>query len=184
MQEGGYKIRNQSAVHFITFAVTEWVDVFSRKIYGDLVLGSLRFCHDEKGLRIHCWCIMSNHLHLVLSAQENNLSDILRDFKKFTSKQVIKAIIDNPGESRKSWMLDIFRKEGAKNSRNKDYQFWQQDNHPIELYSGAFTYQKMNYIHQNPVVAGIVEKAEHYIYSSAKDYFLQQKCGLLPVNFI
>ncbi len=83
MSEGGYKIRNQSAVHFITFAEVEWVDVFTRKQYRDILLDSIRFCQSEKGLRLHSWCIMSNHLHLIVSAKENNLSNVLRDSKKF-----------------------------------------------------------------------------------------------------
>jgi putative transposase len=149
-----------------------------------LILESIKFCQAEKGLRLHSWCIMSNHVHLILSAKENNLSDVLKDFKKFTSKKLIKAIKDNPQESRREWMLEIFRNEGAKNSRNAGHQFWRQDNHPMELYSGAFTFQKMNYVHQNPVESGIVEKAEEYLYSSAKDYFFQKKCGLLEVDFI
>lgn len=184
MSDGGYKIRNQGAVHFVTFAVVEWIDVFTRKQYRDIVLDSIKFCQAEKGLWLHSWCIMSNHLHLIVSAKENNLSDVLRDFKKFTSKELIKAINDNKQESRRDWMLDIFKREGAKNSRNTEYQFWRQDNQPMELYSGAFTFQKMNYIHQNPVEAGIVERAEDYLYSSAKDYHLQKKCGLLEVVFI
>ncbi len=114
----------------------------------------MRFCQTEKGLRLHCWCIMSNHLHLIVSAKENNLSDVLRDFKKFTSKQVVKAITENKQESRRDWMLAIFMKEGAKNSRNKGFQFWRHslsrsrfgNNQPMELYSGAFTFQKMNYL--------------------------------------
>jgi REP-associated tyrosine transposase len=65
MNEGGYKIRNQAGIHFITFAVTEWIDVFSRKLYRDIVLDSIRHCQAEKGLLVHAWCIMSNHLHLV-----------------------------------------------------------------------------------------------------------------------
>jgi len=81
-------------------------------------------------------------------------------------------------------MLGIFKKSGEANSRNSEYQFWRQDNQPMKLYSGPFTFQKMNYIHQNPVEAGIVEQAEDYLYSSAKDYILQKKCGLLEVSFI
>ncbi|MFN8291657.1 MAG: transposase [Chitinophagaceae bacterium] len=184
MSEGGYQIRNQSAVHFITFAVVEWVDVFTRKQYRDILLDSIRFCQQKKGLILHSWCIMSNHVHLILSAKTGNLSDLLRDFKKFTSKQLIRAILDNQQESRKEWMLDIFSKAGAKNSRNSMYQFWRQDNQPMELYSGPFTYQKMNYIHENPVEAGIVERAEDYLYSSARDYHFRKKCGLLEVAFI
>ena len=182
--DGGYKIRNQSAIHFITFAVVEWVDVFSRKEYCDIVLESIRFCQREKGLLLHSWCIMSNHVHLIISAKNANLSDILRDFKKYTSKQIISAIIANPKESRKEWMLEIFKREGAKNSRNKEYQFWRQDNRPMELYSGSFIFQKMNYIHNNAVEAGIVERPEDYLYSSAKDYKLTKKCGLVDLVFL
>jgi putative transposase len=184
MSEGGYKIRNQSAIHFITFAVVEWIDVFTRKDYRDILLNSIRFCQQEKGLLLHSWCIMSNHLHLMVSAKNANLSDVLRDFKKFTSKQLIKAIAENKQKSRRDWMLDIFKKEGAKNSRNSEYQFWRQDNRPMELYSGSFIIQKMNYIHNNPVEAGIVERPEYYLYSSAKDYFQAKKCGLLDLVFL
>ena len=184
MSDGGYKIRNQSAIHFITFAVVEWIDVFTRKDYRDIVLDSIRFCQAEKGLLLHSWCIMSNHLHLVVSAKNNNLSHVLRDFKKFTSKQIIDAIIKNQHESRKDWMLKIFREEGTKNSRNETYQFWRQDNQPMELYSPKFVFQKINYIHNNPVEAGLVEKPEQYLYSSARDYFETQKCGLLDLVFL
>jgi REP element-mobilizing transposase RayT len=184
MSEGGYKIRNQGAIHFITFAVVKWVDVFTRQEYREIVLDSLRYCQVEKALLLHCWCIMSNHLHLIASAKNCDLSDILRDFKKYTGKQIITAIGNNRHESRKEWMLQIFREEGTANSRNKEYQFWRQDNHPKECYSNAFTVQKMDYIHNNPVKTGIVDKAEEYLYSSARDYFYRKKCGLLDINFL
>ena len=101
MSEAGYKIRNQAAIHFITFAVVEWVDIFTRKQYRDIVLESIKYCQAEKGLLLHAWCIMSNHLHLIASAKNSDLSDILRDFKKFTSKEIIRAIPNNKQESRK-----------------------------------------------------------------------------------
>ena len=162
----------------------EWVDVFTRKAYCDIVLDSIRFCQAEKGLALHAWCLMSNHLHLIGSAKNEDLSDILRDFKKFTSKQIIEAIINNKQESRKGWMLRIFKEEGSKNSRNKSYQFWRQDNQPQELYSPKFVFQKINYMHYNPVIAGIVERPEHYLYSSARDYNATKKCGLLDLEFL
>jgi REP element-mobilizing transposase RayT len=127
---------------------------------------------------------MSNHLHLVVSARNENLSDILRDFKKFTSKQIIEAIINNKHESRRDWKLKIFQEEGSKNARNKNYQFWRQDNQQEELYSPKFVFQKINYIHNNPVESGIVEKPEDYLYSSAKDYHATKKCGLLDLEFL
>jgi putative transposase len=184
MSDGGYKIRNQEAIHFITFAVVEWVDLFTRKDYRDIVLDSLKFCQAEKGLLLHCWCIMSNHLHLIISARNKDLSDVLRDFKKYTSKQIIVAIQNNQHESRKDWMLRIFREQGESNSRNKNFQFWRQDNQPMELFSSIFIVQKMNYIHNNPVEAGIVDKPEEYLYSSARDYIHARKCGLLDLVFL
>jgi putative transposase len=184
MSVGGYKITNQGAIHFVTFAVVEWVDVFTRKLYKDIVLDSLRHCQSNRGLLLHAWCLMTNHMHMLLSARNNDASDILRDFKKFTSSQIIKAIENNPSESRKDWMLPIFRRQGAKNARNEGNQFWRQDNHPMECFSASFTAQKIEYIHRNPVDAGIVDKPQDYLYSSARDYFFQKKCGLIDVDFI
>lgn len=91
---------------------------------------------------------------------------------------------NNPQESRRAWMLQIFKREGEKNSRNKDYQFWRQDNQPKECYSQQFSNQKIEYVHNNPVEAGIVEKAEEYIYSSARDYFYGKQVGLLEIAWL
>ncbi len=184
MKDDGYKIRDQHAVHFITFAVVEWVDVFTRKAYANIVLESLRYCIHNKGLKVHAWCIMSNHVHLILSATDGNLSDILRDFKKFTSKSVIYAIETSKDESRKNWMLWIFKKAGEKNSRNLSYQFWRQDNHAIHLDTVPFTLDKLNYLHNNPVKAGLLERAEDYLLSSARDYYFGGGGGLIPIEHL
>ena len=111
-----------------------------------------------------------------------NLSDILRDFKKFTSKKIISSIETNSQESRKKWMLRIFRECGKINSNNKTFQFWQQDNHPVELSTNEMMEQRLDYIHDNPVVEGIVNEAEHYKYSSAIDY--SEGKGLIPIEYI
>src|SRR5688572_29408001 len=122
MPEAGYKIRDQYAVHFITLAVIEWIDVFTRSNYSDIVVESLRFCQQNKGLNVHAWCLMSNHIHLIVSAKPPaSLSGLIRDFKKFTSSQIIHAIEENEKESRKNWMLWIFRKAGERNERNERY---------------------------------------------------------------
>lgn len=180
----GYKIRNKAGIHFITFAVVHWVDVFTRKTYCDILLESIRYCQAHKGFLLHAWCLMSNHIHMVISSKDNTPSDVLRDFKKFTSKKIIKAIEENPKESRREWMLDIFKKAGEGNSHNSHYQFWQQDNHPIELFTDAFAQQKIDYIHNNPVTAGIVYKPEDYVYSSATDYYQGKNGSLLKVDLL
>src|SRR5688572_420618 len=121
MSSGGYKITDQGATYFVSFAVVAWVDVFTRREYRDVVIDSLKHCQLNKGLVIYGWCIMSNHAHLIISAKENNISDVLGDFKRFTSKKLIASILNNPGESRKEWMIKIFKEAGELNSRNKDY---------------------------------------------------------------
>ncbi|HEX8675874.1 MAG TPA: transposase [Segetibacter sp.] len=100
MKDDGYKIRDQYAVHFITFAVVEWIDVFTRRTYSDIVMERLRYCINK--LKLHAWRVMSNHIHLIISAADGNLSNILRDFKKFTSKEIITAIESNKQESRRN----------------------------------------------------------------------------------
>jgi len=125
---------------------------------------------------------MSNHIHLILSAEKGNLSDILRDFKSFTAKKIVQQIAGNNEESRQSWMLWIFKESGERNGRNESFQFWQQDNQPIQLQTPEFTLTKLYYLHNNPVKAGIVEKPEDYILSSAKDY--NGGKGLLPVDHL
>jgi REP element-mobilizing transposase RayT len=165
-----YKITNPEGIYFLTFATVGWVDVFTGKEYKDILVDSLKHCQLEKGLVIHSWCIMSNHVHLAASAKNGDLSDIVRDFKKYTSKQLLKAIAAHPAESRREWMLGIFQTAGKSNSNNTHFQFWRQDNQPKEMETNGFMEQKIDYIHNNPLAAGIVSQAEEYLYSSARDY--------------
>jgi len=184
MSDRGFIIRNQNNIHFITFAVVQWVDVFTRREYADIVVESLKFCQIKKGLKIHAWVIMSNHIHLLVSAEKPYLlSDILRDFKKFTSVQIIEALKNNTRESRRNWMLWIFRKAGQENNRNTNYQFWQQSNHPVECDTNQVLDTRLLYIHENPVRAALVRNAYEYIYSSAIDYYMDEK-GLLDIAFV
>jgi DNA modification methylase len=101
--------------------------------------------------------------------------------KKHTSTEIIKEIEENPQESRKAWMLWMFERAGKKNANNTKYQFWQQHNQPIELTTEAFAIDSsIDYIHNNPVKTGFVDKPEHYPYSSAID-FAEGK-GLLNIE--
>ena len=169
-------------LYFLTLTVVDWVDIFTRPVYKHIILDSLRYCLKEKGLEIYAWCLMSNHLHLLASAKEGtHLSDILRDFKKFTSKAVLKAIQEE-NESRKTWLLNRFTYAAAIDSKASHFKFWQEGNEAKEIHSAFFLEQKLNYIHQNPVVTEIVSEPEHYLYSSAQDYAGQK--GLLPVLLV
>jgi len=165
----GYIIRDQAKAHFITMTVVDWIDVFSRKIYRDIVVNSFNYCIKNKGMILYGYVIMSNHIHMIIQSEDEKLSELIRDFKKFTAKTVLDKI-QAENESRKEWMLERFKKATETHQRNKNYQFWQLNNHPEEVYSERFLWSKLDYIHLNPVRAGIVEKASHYTYSSAQNY--------------
>ena len=166
-----YKFHNPEGLYFVSFAVVEWLDVFTRNEYKDILLQSLSFCQREKGMEIVAWCIMTNHVHLVFrSIKELHPAFLLGDFKRFTSKAVVKAIQENPRESRKEFLLEQFKKAAGKSSNVNEYQFWRHDNKPIELWSNKVIWEKISYVHNNPVEAGLVYKAHDYVYSSALDY--------------
>jgi REP element-mobilizing transposase RayT len=166
-----YKFHNPEGLYFISFAVVGWLDVFTRNEYKDLFLESLEFCQKKKGLEIHAWCIMTNHVHLVFrSINGENPELLIGDLKRFTSRSIVKSIQENPKESRREFLLDFFKKEAEKSSNVKHYQFWRHDNKPIELWSNKVIQQKINYVHNNPVESGLVYKSEDYVYSSAIDY--------------
>src|SRR5690606_17351947 len=151
--------------------IIDWIDVFTRKEYKDIVIDCLNYCIKNKGMILYGYVIMSNHIHLILQSSLGKLSDLVRDFKKFTAKTILEKI-NKGSESRKEWMLDRFKKAAETHVRNKNYQFWQYGNHAEEIYSTKFMWSKLNYIHMNPVRAGIVEKASNYIYSSAPNYVI------------
>ena len=171
-----YKFHNPDGAYFISFAVQGWVDVFTRNEYKNILVDNLSYCRIHKGLEIFAWCIMTNHVHLIIRAEKGKeLQDILRDFKKFTSKAIKTAITENDRESRKGWLLEQF-------ATQEGFRFWRSDNKPIELWSNSVIKQKLDYIHNNPVEEGLVFKPEDYVYSSATDY--AGKKGLLDIILI
>jgi REP element-mobilizing transposase RayT len=166
-----YQIGDERYAHFVTFTVVHWIDLFTRDVYREVLMESLDYCIKNKGLVVHAFCIMSNHMHLVISANENaKLASIVRDFKKYTSYKLIDTLKNNSLESRREWMLWMFERAGRKNASNENFQLWQNGYHPIELSTPIMVKQKIDYIHENPVRAGFVREAEEYKYSSACYY--------------
>lgn len=177
-----YRIGDQNEIHFLTFTVVGWIDVFTRKEYKLQIVDSLNYCTEHKGMIVYAWCLMSNHIHLICRASEgHSLSDIIRDFKKFTAKAILKQIEDGP-ESRQKWMLNQFEYAGRNLKRITKYKFWKDDNHAIELNTNFLQDQKLEYIHQNPVKSLIVEEPQQYLFSSARDYYGTK--GLVKISFI
>ena len=165
-----YKFHNKEGLYFVSFATVYWIEVFTRQVYLDILAESVAYCRKEKGMELYCYCFMPSHVHFIFRSSLGQPSELLRDFKRHTSKKVLAAIENNGQESRKEWLLWMFKRAGKKNVTTSQYQFWQQHNQPIELWSVKVIKQKIDYIHHNPVVSGFVTNAEDWKYSSARNY--------------
>jgi putative transposase len=169
MSSDRYSLADKESAYFLTFTVVDWIDVFTRKEHAYILCDSLNYCIAQKGLIVHAWVIMSNHMHLIARADEgSDISAIIRDFKKFTAKKIIHQIQTEP-ESRREWMLRHFATRAAQIKRVRDHKFWEDGSHAIMLDSNELWDERMNYLHNNPVVAGVVAEPEHYLLSSAGD---------------
>lgn len=162
-----YRKTEEGDLYFVTLTVVGWVEAFSRKEYKDILVENLNYCQQKLGLEVFAYVIMSNHLHMIARRQDGDLTELLGRFKSFVAKKVLAAIKNNPQESRKDWMLYLFSHFAKTNKQYSDYHFWTYTNHPTLLQTNEVIEQKVNYIHQNPVRAGLVSEPEHYLYSSA-----------------
>lgn len=124
-------------------SIVYWIDLLTRKDYKYIIVESLKHCQKEKGLVINAWCLMTSHLHMIVRTEQHLLSDILRDFKKFTSKEIVKTI-NLINESRKEWLLRAFKKSGEGLKRIKSNKVWKDGNNPELLYSNRFIDQKLD----------------------------------------
>ena len=141
--------------------------MFTRAVYAEFLLKNLAYCRKSKGLVLYEFVIMPSHVHLIAAAANANLGEILRDFKTYTSKELVKLIAANEQESRKEWMLRLFKEHGAANPLNTHNQFWQQSNKPILLDTPKKFDDCVRYVRENPLVAGLVTDETAYTWSSA-----------------
>lgn len=158
---------NYDAVFFVTLTVVGWVDVFTRKQYCEELVKNIQYCQQHKGLELYAYVIMSNHMHWVAAQKQGVLNHLLRDFKSYTAKQMLAMIYDNPQESRRDWMKVVFQYNAKFQKQHAENMFWQKMNHPIDCFNQKVLWQKIKYIHQNPVRAGWVTEPGHWWYSSA-----------------
>ncbi len=165
-----YKATSTEEAFFINITTVGWIDVFTRLNQKHNIIRALHYCQENKGLEIYAYCIMHSHLHLLCKGTNGFvLSDIVRDFKKFTSKQFIKTILEEP-ESRREWMLNYFKNACEHLKREQNYKVWQDGYHAEIVETNWFIKQKVAYIHNNPVKDKIVALPEDYYFSSARNY--------------
>jgi REP element-mobilizing transposase RayT len=165
-----YKFHNKSGLYVVSFATVNWIDVFTRQAYFNILAESINYCRAEKSMELYAFCFMPSHIHFIFRSSNDQPMELLRDFKKYTSKKIIETIQNNPQESRKEWLLWMFERAGKKQGNVSKYQFWQHHNQPIELWSEKVIKQKIDYIHNNPVESGFVTNPIDWKYSSARNF--------------
>jgi len=161
-----YKITDEDGVYFVTSTITEWLPVFTSREYFEIVVDALRFCQEKKALMLYAYVILENHFHLVVSGSD--LSNIMQSLKRHTSRQIIQGL----KTQRKEWLLNQLAFYKKKYKSESAYQVWQEGFHPELIQSDDMLVQKIEYIHYNPVKRGYVDEAEHWRYSSARNFVL------------
>ena len=164
-----YKVIDSTQPTFVTITIIDWVDLFIRPIYFKILDDSLNYCIANKGLKVHAYVYMSSHIHMIISSNTDELQDIIRDFKKFTSKELIKAIKEYP-ESRREWLLNKFSYAACRIKKGKNYKVWKDGFHPVLLDNHIKIEQRVNYIHYNPVASEMVYHERDWRHSSYAAY--------------
>ena len=162
-----WKVHPECEYYYCTNTIVEWYPIFTESCLFNAIIESLAHCINEKGLRVHAYVIMLNHMHLIVSATATlSVSDIMRDFKRFTSMKLSTLLEEKNHRS----AIELFRKAARQNKLDQDYKVWQDGFHPISIYSESFFRNKVKYIHHNPVRKGYVLEPQHWFYSSAGNY--------------
>jgi REP element-mobilizing transposase RayT len=160
--------------YFVTWTVIDWLPLFAEPRYRQIVLDSLGYLRTNMHTQLNAFVVMSSHVHAVLWPDDGiNLSDITRDFKRFTSRKISREAEQQDAIQ----LISSFKNARGENRAQKisTYQVWQEGSHPEAIFTEKFAKQKIDYIHLNPVRAGIVKTAEEWIYSSARAYLLGEE---------
>jgi putative transposase len=184
MKQDKNGVTPQQACHYITFNTVDWVDVFIRPAYKQIIANTLNEFIGTKGVTVFAWCLMTNHLHLMIQAKDGTgLATIERDFKKITTTRILEAIDLEP-ELRRDWMLKRFEHFSQSLKKIEKYQVWQNCSNPefVDFRQPNKVREHLTYVHENPVRDKIVFLADEYVFSSAGDY--NGRKGLVNVTLI
>lgn len=163
-----YKLYDDISLYFVTNTITHWYPVFIDEHYFSVVTKSLEHCISNRDFKIHAYVIMLNHIHLIISTSQNGryLSNVMRDFKRFTSKKITRLLFRDNRQT----PLNIFSNKAQNDRRGNHFMVWKTGFHPKAIFSDQFLQQKISYIHMNPVKKGYVSEPTHWYYSSARNY--------------
>ncbi|MGQ0636054.1 MAG: REP-associated tyrosine transposase [Planctomycetaceae bacterium] len=173
MSRTRYRIVETEYPYFMTCTIVGWLPVFTRPAAVQVVLDTWKFCQQEKAFKLLGYAILENHLHLIGAAPD--LSDVMQRFKSYTARQLVE-LLESRGERA---LLDQLERHKLAHKTESDFQVWQEGSHPQQIRTDAVMWQKLEYIHYNPVRRGYVDDPLHWRYSSARNYARQP--GLIDV---
>ncbi|MGR3178109.1 MAG: REP-associated tyrosine transposase [Candidatus Anammoxibacter sp.] len=164
-----YSINDSNAIYFCTDTIISFAFVFVEREFFEIIIDSFKFCQKEKGLKIHAFVIMPNHIHTVISANHKNLSGVLRDYKQFTSRKITETL----RQYGRRQLLTLFQSAAENTKGGNHFKVWQSGSHPKLMDYDQKLFQKIEYVHNNPVRKGYVDKSENWLYSSARNYIVR-----------
>lgn len=171
------KIYDRTYLFFITLTVQNHVPLFYKTVFRKIVIDNLKFCVENKGLRIFAYAIMPTHLHLIvfdLDYDNKRLKRTLAQFRSFTAHEIMKSIREMYPQEKVEMFAD-------KTSSDRAYRIWADGYHPIGLENTAMADQKFNYIHQNPYRAGLSDDEKQWEFTS-EAYWERGERGVLPIH--
>ena len=162
--------------YFVTTRINHYEPIFKNRNYCRIIINSLSFYKNKFDYRLIAYVIMPDHIHLIIYPPEKtSICSIMRDFKKFTSKQIIKKL----KEEKKVSQLRLFASYA---DSLHQYSVWRNEFRSLHIYSKKVLRIKVNYIHKNPVKRGLVKYQEDYLYSSYRNYYLGDN-SIIDVDF-
>ena len=171
-----YKAIVNDVPHFISSSTVNWIPLFNRNDVREILLEALRYRVENNIIKLHAYIIMPNHFHAILTTA--NITKTIKEFKSYTARLIVDLLkLENQTE-----LLRKFEYFKKKYKTDSTYQIWQEGYHPEMIISMDMFNQKAMYIHNNPVKANLVKKAEDWPYSSASNYILGT--GVLPIDVL
>jgi putative transposase len=151
--------------YFVTSTIVDWIKIFSLKDFPEIIIDEIKFRREKKQLEIYGYVVMPDHIHMIISSE--NVPKVMRSFKSYTSKKILEKL----KETNKKTILNKLRISKPDYKNQSEYQVWQEGFQPKMILGISEYRQKMNYIHYNPVVRGLVESPDEWQYSSYNFFF-------------
>lgn len=164
MTRSRYRIFETEYPYFMTCTIVGWLPVFTRREAVEIVLESWKHAQENRDFKLFGYVILENHLHLVAAAPQ--LSDVIQRFKSFTARQIVE-LLERNGERTLLWQLHSHK---LPHKTESQHQVWEEGSHPQQIQNDAMMWQKLEYMHDNPIRRGYVDDPLHWRYSSARNY--------------